>query len=177
MQSVAFGSNVYQLDDRGFLDPSDQWDSTFAEGMAKNLGIRAGLSKEHWGIINYIRAKFTEENTVPVMVTACADNSVRLHEFRALFPTGYHRGACKIAGVNYEFMYDHNYWLTYETAPPAEPRYKLDPLGFLANSELWDEDFASMAAHKSGTTLTDRHWQVLHYLRSFFVETTNLPTM
>ena len=177
MQSVAFGTRVYQLDDRGFLDPSDQWDSTFAESMAKNLGIREGLSEEHWKIINYVRGKFLQEETVPVLVTACADNNVRLHEFRALFPTGYHRGACKIAGVNYGFMYEHNYWLTYETAPPAEPRYELDPLGFLADSERWDEDFASMAAHKSKTTLTDRHWQIIHYLRSFHLENTKIPGM
>ncbi|GAG76667.1 unnamed protein product, partial [marine sediment metagenome] len=69
----------------------------------------------------------------------------RLHELRSLFPTGYHRGVCKIAGINYQFMYEHNYWLTYETAPPAKPRYKLDPLGFLENFEEWDEDFARLA--------------------------------
>ena len=32
--SVTFGDRTYRLDVHGYLDPPDQWDEAFAEGMA-----------------------------------------------------------------------------------------------------------------------------------------------
>jgi len=179
MSSVAFKGNTYSLDDHGFLDPPDQWNESFAEGMAKMVGIVGGLTERHWQLINYLRHKFLDEQTVPVVVAACSDNDMRLSELRSLFPTGYHRGACKIAGINYQFMYELNFWLTYETAPPPKPRYNLDQLGFLQDFEQWDEDFVelAMAQRDPPTTPTNRHLQVVHYLRDYYAINRTLPTV
>lgn len=179
MSSVAFKGKSYELDDHGFLDPPEQWDESFADGMAKMVGIRAGLTDRHWELIHYLRHKFLEENTVPVLVMACADQDIRLSELRSLFPAGYHRGACKIAGINYKFMYETNYWLTYETAPPIKERYQLDSLGFLSRADQWDEDFVELAMSQrdNPTTPTDRHMQVLHYLRNFFAVNQTIPVV
>lgn len=179
MSTIAFKAQCYELDDYGFLDPPEQWDQNFAEGMAKMVGITTGLSERHWQIINYLRAKFLDEHTVPVIVAACADNHMRLSEMRSLFPTGYHRGACKIAGINYQFMYETNYWLTYETAPPAKPRYDLDQLGFLSRFEQWDEDFVELALAQRDPPIapTDRHLQVARYLRDYYAVNRMLPTV
>jgi len=177
MSSVAFKGKSYDLDDHGFLDPPEQWDESFADGMAKMVGIRAGLTDRHWDLIHYLRHKFLEENTVPVLVMACADQDIRLSELRSLFPAGYHRGACKIAGINYKFMYDTNYWLTYETAPPVKDRYELDSLGFLANADQWDEDFVELAMSQRDPPITpsQRHMNVLHYLRDYFAVNRTIP--
>jgi len=177
MSSVAFKGKSYELDDHGFLDPPEQWDESFADGMAKMVGIRAGLTDRHWDFIHYLRHKFLEENTVPVLVIACADQDIRLSELRTLFPAGYHRGACKIAGINYKFMYETNYWLTYETAPPVKDRYELDSLGFLANADQWDEDFVELAMSQRDppTTPSQRHMNVLHYLRDYFAVNRTIP--
>lgn len=176
MNTISFNDEVFTLDEQGFLDPSDQWNENFAEGMANLVGIRSGLTDRQWQIVRYVRSKFTDERTVPVLVVACIDNRIRLHELRALFPTGYHRGVCKIAGINYQFMYDHNMWLTYETAPPAKPRYPLDETGYLADFEAWDEEFATKAAQGlGGGALTERHWRILKYLRVYFEENRNIP--
>jgi len=177
MSTVTFNDKTYKLDEQGFLDPSNQWDENFAQGMAKELGIRGGLTDRHWHVILYVRQKFELECTVPVQVSACADNGIRLHELRALFPTGYHRGVCKIAGVNYKFMYETNYWLTYETAPPKKPRYHLDPVGFLANVDEWDEDFAVRANQEfgGGQPMSQRHWLVIRYLRDYYAEHQTIP--
>ena len=179
MGKVTFKGEAYSLDDHGFLDPPDQWDERFAEGMAKMVGIRSGLTDRHWELINYLRHKFVEEKTVPVVVLACADNGMRLSELRSLFPTGFHRGACKIAGINYRFMYDLNLWLTYETWAPLKPRYPLDSLGFLENPESWDEDFvdALMGQLDPPATPTDRHLQVIGYLRDYFAVNRLSPTV
>ena len=179
MSTITIKGKTYTLDDFGFLEPPDQWEEEFAEGMAKLVGITSGLTKKHWSFIYYLRHKFLNENTVPVLVTACADNRIRLSELRSLFPTGYHRGACKIAGINYQFMYETNYWLTYETAPPAKERFPLDSLGFLKDFEAWDEDFveAAMAQREPPQTPTSRHMQVLHYLRDYYAVNRTIPTV
>ena len=179
MSDITFRGKTYQLDDYGFLDPPDQWNREFAEGMAKMVGITGGLTERHWQIIDYVRRKFLDEDTVPVVVMACSENRMRLAELRSLFPTGYHRGTCKVAGINYKFMYETNYWLTYETAPPAKPRYQLDALGFLQDFKQWDEDFVELALSQRESPIapTDRHLQVLRYLRDYYTIHRAIPTV
>lgn len=177
MSRVTFKGQSYDLDDHGFLDPPEQWTESFAEGMAKMVGIRGGLTDRHWQIISYLRDKFLQEGTVPVVVLACAENGTRLSELRSLFPAGYHRGACKIAGINYRFMYETNYWLTYETWAPLGPRYDLNELGFLRRVEDWDEDFVDTLMGKLNppSTPTSRHLQVVDYLRNYYAVNRMIP--
>ncbi len=178
VSTVSFKNKTYTLDFNGFLDPPDQWNEDFADGMAKKLGIRA-LGERHWKIIHYLRHKFIDEKTVPVLVHACMENEMSLAEMRSRFPTGYHRGACKIAGINYKFMYDTNVWITYETAPPAKPPYRVNRLGFLEDSEEWDDDFPEFMINelKRPEGLTGRHWEVIRYLRDYYEKNRNIPTV
>ena len=67
MSTINFAGKEYTLDDQGFLDPPDQWDERFAEGMAKTLGIRE-LGERHWHVIRYLRGKFVDEQTGLVML-------------------------------------------------------------------------------------------------------------
>jgi tRNA 2-thiouridine synthesizing protein E len=175
--ALVFGDRTYLLDVHGFLEPPEQWDENFAEGMARILGIYSGLSEKHWSFIRYLRRKFIEEKMVPVVVAACADNQLRLSEFRALFPTGYHRGACKIAGINYEFMYRSNIWLTYESRVVLGPRQKMSVLGFLEDFEQWDERFAHFLARELhlNSGLTERHFALIYYLRAYYRKNKNIP--
>lgn len=179
MKSVIFNDCTYTLDQYGFLDPPDQWDENFAEGMARTLGVSPELTERHWQVVYYLRSKFVDEKTVPVLVTACAQNKMRLSEMRSLFPTGYHRGACKIAGINYQFMYELNYWLTYETAPPKKERYPMTPLGFLEDFEMWDEDFPDYLVEKMKISqpITDGHMEVILYLRDHYRQHRNIPVV
>ena len=171
------GGKSYTLDQYGFLDPPDQWDEAFAEGMARMQGIFDGLTKEHWDFIHYLRKKFLDENTVPVVVFACADNNIRINRLKELFPTGYHRGACRIAGINYQFMYNSNIWLTYESHGFVKAKQKLTPIGFLENFDQWDERFAHLVAQKWNLPggLTDRHWGIIKYLRNYYRIHKNIP--
>jgi len=178
-KTFTFNDKTYSLDKFGFLNPSDQWDENFAEGIAKELGIYDGLKEEHWKVINYLRSKFLDENTVPVVVIACVDNKLRLQELRQYFPTGYHRGACKIAGINFEFMMNTNHWLTYESPQLLSSRYKMTTTGFLEKFEDWDEDFAHyiVSEWKLPAGLTDRHRQLIKYLREYFTNNNNIPSI
>jgi tRNA 2-thiouridine synthesizing protein E len=176
---VLLRGREYEFDKHGFLDPPDQWDENFAEGMAVKLGIFDGLTEEHWKFIRYLRDKFTGEGEVPFAVLACADNKLRLKRFRALFPKGYLRGACRIAGINFAFLTDSNIWLTYEVKEPDKARQKASELGFLDDFDSWKEDFAHRVVRswELPDGLTDRHWEVIRYLRDAFGTTRTVPTI
>ena len=45
-----------------------------------------------------------------------------------------------------------------------------DSEGYLKNLDDWSEDFANVLAQDEGLTLTDEHWQVIHFLRSHYEE-------
>ncbi|MFH1726507.1 MAG: TusE/DsrC/DsvC family sulfur relay protein [Elusimicrobiota bacterium] len=179
-KTVSFrGGRSYTLDRYGFLESPEQWDEDFADGMAGKLGIYGGLTEQHWSFIRYLRKKFLEENTVPVVVIACANNKLRLSQLRRLFPTGYHRGACKIAGINYKFMYETNIWLTYESYPALKAEHDMTPVGFLKDFDRWDERFAEIVASDWDLPegLTGRHWKIIRYLRDFYKNNENVPTI
>lgn len=173
------GSKHYTLDEHGFLDPPEQWDEVFAEGMAGHLGIYEGLTPEHWEFIRYLRRKFTVEKTVPLVVYACADNNLRLSRLAFLFPTGYIRGACRIAGINYQFMYESNPWLTYESHAVLKSEYVLTEAGFLESFDQWDDRFAQIVAGEWQLPggLTEKQWQIIHYLRDYYSKTGTIPTV
>ncbi|MHC4473037.1 MAG: TusE/DsrC/DsvC family sulfur relay protein [Planctomycetota bacterium] len=176
---VTFGEKTYDLDDYGFLSPPEQWDRAFAEGMAAESGIHGGLTEEHWSFIDYLRGKFLVEETVPVVVMACADNGLRLSRFKRLFPTGYFRGACRIAGIDYAFMHRTNHWLSYETAPILKSEYDLSPQGFLVDFEQWDERFCEqvLAEWKLPPRLTERQREVIEFLRRSYRDRGDIPTV
>ena len=177
--TIKFGDKTYTLDAHGFLDPPGQWDENFAEGMARMEDIFDGLTEEHWKIIRYLRVKFLEEETVPVVVFACTDNKIRMSRMRRLFPTGYHRGACRIAGINYEFMCKTNIWLTYETHQVLKSEHELTQAGFLVDFEKWNQHFAQLVARAWNLPngLTEAHWRVLEYLRNYYRINKNIPTV
>jgi tRNA 2-thiouridine synthesizing protein E len=175
---VTFGERTYALDQHGFLVAEEEWDERFADGMAQLQGIYGGLTDEHWRIIRYLRAKFVDEHTVPLLVFACSDNHLRLSKLRALFPTGYHRGACRIAGLNFEFMKQVNIWHSYETPPPRQSKYDVDSTGFLKDFEQWDEGFALQIAAEWRLPggLTDQHRTIIFHLRDYYRTHRNIPT-
>jgi TusE/DsrC/DsvC family sulfur relay protein len=44
----------------------------------------------------------------------------------------------------------------------------VDAEGFLTDYDEWDEELARVLAEQIGVELTDRHWEVLHFLREDF---------
>ena len=179
-KTVTFGEGkVYSLDKFGFLDPPEQWDEGFAQGMARLQGIYDGLTEEHWDFIGYIRQQFTVKKQLPLMVEACAANNLRLSKFRSLFPTGYIRGVCRIAGINYKFMTDANIWHSYETVPHLKREFAVTPQGFLVDFKLWNERFAHIASSEWELPegLTGVHWDIIHFLRNYYQITNNIPTV
>ncbi len=42
--------------------------------------------------------------------------------------------------------------------------------GFLVHAEDWDKEVAKAIAQEEGLALTDRHWDVIHYLREEYFQ-------
>ncbi|HEX5193192.1 MAG TPA: TusE/DsrC/DsvC family sulfur relay protein [Solirubrobacteraceae bacterium] len=63
--------------------------------------------------------------------------------------------------------------LTYAGAP-----VEVDTEGFLQNTEQWTESMAHEIAAQNGIAeLTDRHWQVINFMRRTYLETGSAPSI
>jgi tRNA 2-thiouridine synthesizing protein E len=178
-----YKSKKYRVDDQGFLLFPMDWDEDFAEGNAAGVGIAGGLSDKHWKIIRFIRNSFATISKCPTVYVACKENHLGLGDLKELFPAGYLRGVCKLAGVTYREAYLQHGWLeargrqidyVYKTKT-----YTIDKRGFLVDPSEWDENYAIHKAFemKMPEYLTDRHFRILYFLRDCYLEKTEVPTV
>jgi cysteine desulfurase family protein len=181
--AVAGPEKTYRLDRLGFLVESGDWDEDFARGIAPGLGIPDGLSDEHWRVVRFLRQATVEAGRVPLIYQTCKKLGLGLEDLQRLFPTGYLRGACKIAGISYRDSSFNEPRATKDeasAAPAFEGKsYPVDAHGFLQNPAYWDEHFATAKAEELGAdrSLTDEHWNVIHFLRGAHAKTNAVPTV
>lgn len=183
MATFKYKDKEYKVDNDGFLADFKIWDEDFAEGMAAGCGIKGGLTDDHWHIIHYIHDSLTNTGMCPVVYKTCRVNNLNLADLKELFPTGYLRCACKLAGVTYKEGYIGHSWLL-TTAEDIEPipinkTYNVDVRGFLIDPDEWDEHFALFKAFemKMSTELTEKHWKIIEYLRHSFQDMGTVPTV
>ena len=58
--------------------------------------------------------------------------------------------------------------------------YEADSNGFLVNPDQWDESYAVQTAYETkipGGKLTDKHWQIIRFLRKRYKEEKIVPTV
>ena len=184
MNKLEVKNKTYTLDhDDSLVDPT-QWDEDFAEAMAPQLGISDGLTQSHWDVLKFIRKTYVETGTCPIIHKTCRVHKLGIKEMEKLFPTGYQRGACKLAGVS--FMANgvcapFTPTLRIETGRVAlEKRvYRVNVQGFLIDPKEWDEDYATCKAGELliQGALTEKHWELIRYLRLEFEKNGKVPTV
>lgn len=175
----------YSLDPTGFLLDIKEWDENFAEGMAPNLMIEKGLTKEHWDVIYFIQKKYKTTDWCPTIYETCRENNLNRRQLRNLFPTGYQRGACKLAGITLGDSQKHEELYSTEAADALHTvagtkTYTVDMRGFLIDPDEWDDHYAIHRADEMkipGGKLTEKHWQVIRYLRESYRKTNQIPTV
>ena len=183
MATVEFEGKVYEVDEQGFLSHPEQWDENFARGLAPLVGILSGLTSEHWCIISFIRNTFTETGRCPMVHEIGRDCGMKLADLKKLFPSGYLRGACKLAGLTYLEEEVHSSWLptkrmTKVTTALAERVYRVNIWGFLVVPSEWDEEYAVFRAREMKMPeLTQKHWSIIRFLREQFQKTGAVPTV
>lgn len=52
-----------------------------------------------------------------------------------------------------------------------------DAEGYLANLDEWSEDVAQVLSHQDELELTERHWQVLNWIRNYYQENGTAPNL
>jgi TusE/DsrC/DsvC family sulfur relay protein len=64
------------------------------------------------------------------------------------------------------------------TVPLAGSTVEVDPEGFLMDAEQWNEQMAPEIARANGIEqLTDRHWQVIRFMREVYLKTGSAPSI
>jgi len=184
VSTITFNDKDFEVDDKGFLLDPGQWDKCFAEGMAARVRIPGPLTREHWDVINFIREAYESATECPTVYATCRMKGLRLKDLRRLFPTGYLRGACLLAGITYR---ESRLGDTRETNAAADlntiaanKTYETDVRGFLVYPDEWDEDFAGFRAHDMkipGGVLAPEHWKIIRYLRQQYELTGKIPTV
>ena len=219
MSKFCINGKSYIVDEDGFLIDFNQWDNAFAENLAPHLSIPGGLTAKHWEVIHYIRDWYIQKGVCPLVYHTCKMNQLRINQLKELFPTGYLRGACKLAGISYKYTYygnpdkpqllpyDPDVFLTFkysysenhgkpsvlpekqkndalpkkqkEKPELSEKHYTVDVCGFLIDPDSWDEQFAIHKAFelKQPEVLTEKHWQVIYFLRNRFTKNRTIPTV
>jgi len=184
MVNFSFKDKTYEVDEYNFLLDFHSWDEDFAQGIATRLKMTERLTKEHWDVINSIRNTFKETGRCPIVYEVCRMNGLNRWELKALFPTGYLRGACKIAGITYKEGYLGQTYLPVSADDvnivTANKSYQVDVRGFLVNPDDWDEYYAAHRAYDMkipGGKLTGKHWQIIKFLRDSYARNKTIPTI
>jgi tRNA 2-thiouridine synthesizing protein E len=183
MSTFTFGNKAYPVDTEEFLSDFNEWDENFARGMAPKVGIISGLSEDHWKLINFIRDFFKRTGRCPLVYETCRMNRMHLQEMKKLFHAGYLRGACKLAGITYKEGYLDQSWAEelseqVTVGDQEKKTYEVNIRGFLINPQAWDKRYAIYKAHEMKMPkLTDKHWQVINFLRQSFEKNNLVPTI
>ena len=193
MPDLQISGKSYKVDDGEFLQAFDEWDEDFASGIASKYGISKGLTEKHWKVVYFIRESYLSNGRCPPVYVTCHSNSLLPEELCALFPSGYLRGACRLAGITYKQGYHAS--VAFSTAGRTkmveelrkiradaealpEKTYTIDVRGFLVDPDQWDEQYAVFRAADMKTgELTRRHWEVIRYLRESFKSRGSVPTI
>jgi tRNA 2-thiouridine synthesizing protein E len=180
MTTFHYQGKIYEVDSEGFLLNHLQWDRDFAEAVAARLQISGGLTPEHWVVVMNIRETYLKTGKCPLVFQAFNNSKLRISKLRQLFPAGYWRGACKIAGLTYAAAFHEASTVEEKLgARKREKFYLVDRHGFLVEPSQWDEDFAACKAQemKLAFALSEQHWRVIRYLRDYFQQHLVLPTI
>ncbi len=182
MSTFTFGNKTYHVDFEEFLSDYKEWDENYARGMAPKVGLVSGLSEDHWKIIYFIRDRFNKTGKCPLVYETCRMNRLHLQELKTLFPSGYLRGACKLAGLTYKEGYMDQSGLEgfaeQITSPTQDKTYEIDIRGFLVNPFQWDDKFATARAYEMKMPrLTEKHWEIIRFLRGSFEKNNLVPNV
>lgn len=90
------------IDDEGYLVEPLEWSEAQAEAFARHEGIE--LNEDHWDVIRFMRAYYQEHQVAPDARFVIKHLADRLgpgsrNKLFELFPYGYVKQACKIAGM------------------------------------------------------------------------------
>jgi TusE/DsrC/DsvC family sulfur relay protein len=101
---LEIGEKSVALDEEGYLIDSADWNEEITEALAR--AERIVLSDAHWAVIRFMRAYYEQHKITPdarhvikALAAYRGAASEGRNELFTLFPYGYVKQACKIAGM------------------------------------------------------------------------------
>jgi len=93
------------FDGEGYLIDPERWDESIARTLAAGEGIELGA--DYWPVLNFMRAYWSQHRVAPdvrhvlgfLIEQLGFDKKTAKQHLFALFPYGYVKQACKIAGM------------------------------------------------------------------------------
>jgi tRNA 2-thiouridine synthesizing protein E len=98
MPQVELAGEMYEVDEKGFLQEPERWNEAVARTMAAKEGVDQ-LTDEHWRAINYLRSYYLQNGICPMVRKFKREMGLSLSRIYELFPNGPANSACKWAGV------------------------------------------------------------------------------
>lgn len=182
------GKHIDLLPGGGLKNLAD-WNEDVARAIASRSGIELG--EDHWAVIHLMRRYYGEFNVSPVRKLLRRALHAEGHEqlvddavLDGLFPGDVMVQGSKVAGVPVPHLDAELEYKTYGATKAATAQaghftdsfefegktFQVTHVGNLLDMAGWNERLAGFMAEKEGITLTDEHWEVLNFLRSFYFE-------
>ncbi|MFC1977213.1 TusE/DsrC/DsvC family sulfur relay protein [Chloroflexota bacterium] len=86
------------VDEEGFLLQPETWTKRVALTLAQGE-VYEGLTQDHWKIVDCVRQYYLEFETIPPIRLVIRRTGFSLACIHQLFPNGYAKGVCKVAGI------------------------------------------------------------------------------
>ena len=128
MQTMNFADRSYPLDRRGFLADCGLG-SPVRRGDGRRLGQPGDLTLLQLKVVLHVRRHFVRQGEVARCLRTCRACGLSLGKLRELFPWGYQRGVCRLAGIPYEVIDSSHHALTFETIHRRDPGHDDRPPG------------------------------------------------
>jgi dissimilatory sulfite reductase related protein len=98
MPTFTHGNVNIAVDEDGFMENPEVWNSEVATALATTEGVNA-LGDDHWKLVNYLRNYYLQFGVAPMIRKLCKETGFDLKKVYELFPSGPAKGACKVAGL------------------------------------------------------------------------------
>jgi len=112
---------VYPLDRRGFLADPSEWDPDFCAAMAPQLGLEERLTLLQLKVVLFVRRWYVQRGEIARVHETCHGCGLTRAGLQTLFPGGYQRQVCRLAGIPYRVIDRCHNALTYETVARGVP--------------------------------------------------------
>ncbi|MFC1966022.1 TusE/DsrC/DsvC family sulfur relay protein [Chloroflexota bacterium] len=87
------------MDEEGFLLQPETWTKKVARSLARGE-VAKNLTPDHWKVIDCVRQYYIESGTIPPVRLVVRSTGFSLRCIHELFPSGYEKGVCKVAGID-----------------------------------------------------------------------------
>jgi tRNA 2-thiouridine synthesizing protein E len=102
--ALQVGEHTIEIDEEGYLVEPADWNQAVAEELAKQEDL--SLADEHWKIFAFMRESYAQKRIIPdvrhvikYMAEEMDMGRGARNQLFKLFPYGYVKQACKIAGM------------------------------------------------------------------------------